>query len=191
MTLMPGNNSHDPAAGSAPGMNHGQRGDRGSALVELALIAPLFILMIIAGTEFGRMAYAAIEVSNAARAGVAYGAQNHATAAETGSIASDNNDEIALAAQNEAPNITDLTTTTTESCVCQSVTLATGGVITTSISCSTAGTTCPESTTPGTVNNVVEYVQVNTQAIVKTMFHYPGIPRSFSLNGLAQMRVEQ
>jgi Flp pilus assembly protein TadG len=159
--------------------------------MELALIVPIFVLMILGGAELGRIAYAAIEVSNAARAGVAYGAQNHATAAETGAIASGVNDAIDIAAVNEASNITDLTATSSDSCICQTVTTSTGVVTTTSISCRTAGATCPESTTSGKVNNVVEYVQVNTQAVVGTMFRYPGIPRSFTLNGFAQMRVEQ
>jgi Flp pilus assembly protein TadG len=191
MTFMHGIDSHDPAAGSAPGMNHGQHGDRGSALVELALIAPLFIALIVAGAELGRLAYAAIEVSNAARAGVAYGAQNHATAAETGTIASGINDAIDQTAVNEAANVADMTATSSTSCICQTVNTATGAVTTTSISCGTAGTTCGESTTTGKVNVVVEYVNVSTQATVSTLFRYPGLPASFTLNGSAQMRVGQ
>lgn len=191
MARIRGMASHDRVNRSAPGLKCFLRGDRGGALVELTIVVPLLILMMLAGAEFGRLAYASIEVSNAARAGVAYGAQNHATAAETGSIASGNNDAIALAAQNEAPNISDMTATATDSCICQTVTVGTGGVLATSISCSTAGKTCPESATPAQVNNVVEYVKVNTQAEIDTMFHYPGIPRSFTLNGVAQMRVQQ
>jgi len=167
------------------------RSDRGSAFVELGLLAPLFVLMLIAGAECGRMAYAAIEVSNAARAGVAYGAQNHATATQTGTIASGTNDAIDQTAVNEASNISDITATSSTSCICQTVNTATGAVTTTSISCGTAGTTCGESTTSGKVNMVVEYVQVNTQAKVHTMFRYPGIPHSFTLNGFSQMRVAQ
>ena len=191
MTPMPEINKHRPARGVFPAMKRRLRGDRGSAFVELGLLAPLFVLMLIAGAEFGRMAYAAIEVSNAARAGVAYGAQNHATATQTGTIASGTNDAIDQTAVNEASNISDVTATSSTSCICQTVNTATGAVTTTSISCGTAGTTCGESTTSGKVNIVVEYVQVNTQAQVKTMFRYPGIPRSFSLNGFAQMRVQQ
>lgn len=184
-------NSYRPARGSFPAIKYRARGDCGGALVELALIAPLFIALIVAGAELGRLAYAAIEVSNAARAGVAYGAQNHATAAETGTIASGINDAIDQTAVNEASNVTDMTATSSTSCICQTVNTATGAVTTTSISCGTAGTTCGESTISGKVNIVVEYVSVNTQATVSTLFRYPGLPPSFTLNGSAQMRVGQ
>jgi Flp pilus assembly protein TadG len=191
MTPMPEINSHRPAGGSFPAMKCRLRDDRGSALVELALLAPIFLLMIVAGSELGRISYAAIEVSNAARAGVAYGAQNHAAATQTGTLASGFNDAIDQAAVNEAANVTDMTATATTSCVCQTVNTATGAVTTTSVSCGAAGTTCGESTTSGKVNIVVEYVQVSTQAKVHTMFRYPGIPHSFTLNGFSQMRVAQ
>lgn len=191
MTPMPEINKHRLTKGVFPEMKRRLRGDGGSAFVELGLLVPVFVLMLIAGAEFGRMAYAAIEVSNAARAGVAYGAQNHATATQTDTIAPGNNDLIDQTAVNEASNISDITATSSTSCICQTVNTATGAVTTNSISCGTAGATCGESTTSGKVNIVVEYVQVKTQAQVNTMFHYPGIPRSFTMNGLAKMRVQQ
>jgi Flp pilus assembly protein TadG len=160
----------------------------GSALVEFALTAPLMMLMLIGAAEVGRIAYAAIEVSNAARAGVAYGSQSLTAAALTSNIQQ--------AAKNEAPNITDLIVTVTDSCVCETVTLSSGATTSTNITdcsgtASTAGTQCPASTNGTTVNNILQYVQVTTQGTVKTMFHYPGIPTSFTLNGFAQMRVVQ
>ena len=49
----------------------------GGSLVETALTAPLLLTLLIFGSvEFARVAYAAIEVTNAARAGVSYGAQS-------------------------------------------------------------------------------------------------------------------
>jgi Flp pilus assembly protein TadG len=164
------------------------RNSVGSALVEFALTAPILLLMLIGAAELGRIAYAAIEVSNAARAGVAYGSQSLTAAASTSNIQQ--------AAKNEAPNITDLTVTTTNSCVCETVTLSTGATTSTNITdCSgtgsTAGTQCPASTNSTTANNIVQFVQVTTQGTVKTMFHYPGIPTSFTLNGFAKMRVVQ
>jgi Flp pilus assembly protein TadG len=170
---------------------HSLRSDRGASLLETALIVPFLTLVLFGVAEIGRIAYAAIEVSNAARAGAAYGAQNHVTAQQTGTIASGTNDEIDVAAVNEAPNITDLTATSSFYCVCQTVDTSTGAVTTTSISCSTAGTACGESSSGTTVNMVVEYVDVNTQATVSTLLSFPGIPNSFNLTGSAQMRVAQ
>jgi Flp pilus assembly protein TadG len=170
----------------------GLRNDKGSALVELAVTAPLLMGMLICTAEVGRIAYAAIEVSNAARAGAAYGSQSLTTAASTANITQ--------AAKNEAPNISSLSVTTSEACVCETVNTSTGATTTTSITTcsgtsSTAGTQCPASTTAGTVNNIVQFVTVTTTATVATMFEYNyhgfGLPSTFTLNGLSTMRVVQ
>ena len=65
---------------------HDLLGDKGQAFVELALVLPIFILMLVGIAEVGRLAYASIEVNNAARAGVAYAAQTNTSAADTANI---------------------------------------------------------------------------------------------------------
>lgn len=50
--------------------------EEGSAFVELALSLPMLCLMLLGAAEFARLAYAAIEVSNAAHAGAVYAASN-------------------------------------------------------------------------------------------------------------------
>ncbi len=60
-----------------------KRAERGSALVEFALIAPLLLILLLGLIEAGRAGDYAIRVANAARAGVQYGAQNEATAGDT------------------------------------------------------------------------------------------------------------
>jgi len=57
--------------------------ESGQALVETALTAPILLLMLVGGVEFGRVAYAAIEVANSAKAAVQYGAQNPGTSTDT------------------------------------------------------------------------------------------------------------
>lgn len=151
-----------PVAHAIPGQDPGQ------ALVELALIFPILILLLVGAAEFGRLAYDAIEVANAARAGVAYAAQTHITASDTAGIQ--------LAATQDAPNLTGITATPANFCAC-----STGGIIT----CSTALTSCPSPA------RIIEYVQVDTTATVGPLFNYPGIPHSFTLTGQAIMRVEQ
>jgi Flp pilus assembly protein TadG len=140
----------------------------GQSLVELALTFPIFILLLIGAAEFGRLAYAAIEVSNAARAGASYGALTHITASDVANIR--------LVATKDAVDVTGMTATATKFCAC-----STGGILT----CSTALTTC---TSPA---RVIEYVQVNTTGTVDPLFHYPGLARTFTLRGQAIMRVEQ
>jgi Flp pilus assembly protein TadG len=150
--------------------------DKGQAFVELALVLPIFILLLVGAVEVGRLAYASIEVSNAARAGVAYAARNHTTAKDS--------PNIQLAASMDAPNITTLTATPTYSCSCESST----GVMGASVDCdgiSTAADSCPSP------SRIVAYVKVTTSAPVNTAFHFPGIPDSVTLRGFATMRVEQ
>lgn len=161
--------------------------ERGSALVELAITLPMLSLIMIGGAELARIAYAAIEVQNAARAGAAYGSQT--------SVKAQDSSGIKHAAQNEAPNITDLTfPTVTQYCVCQTTNSSVGSNTTSAqLSCSSstvnAANYCPTSTTNNVTDTIVEYVYVSTQAQVKTMFNYPGIPSSFTLNGFSEMRV--
>lgn len=177
------------------------RADRGSSLLELALILPLLMLTMIGAAELGRIAYASIEVSNAARAGVAYGAQNLGTMINSSGTVDPTG--VKNAAQNEASNIT-ITFPTPPAlvCVCETVNLSSGAISDTPITgacngpTSTALTTqCTASTTSGVVKNLVHYVQVSTQANVNTMFKFnwngKGLPSSFTLNGSAKMRVLQ
>lgn len=141
---------------------------KGQSLVELAILMPIFSLLIVGGAEFARLAYAAIEVSNAAHAGVQYGAQSYLTAMDTTGMQ--------RAATNDGPDITSLQATATKSCTC------TNG---TSITCATAPTKC---VSPA---RVLGYVQVNTTAVVNPLFHLPGLPKTYTLHGQATLRVEQ
>jgi len=144
----------------------GRSREKGQALVELGLLLPLLLLLAVGIIEIGRLAYFAIEVSNAARAGAQFGTQSLATAADSG--------DITDAAQNDAPDIgTNLNVTPTASCGCTAAT-AIGG-------------TCPGS---GCSYPLV-YLTVTAQYDLHTLFHYPGIPRTFSLTGTSVMPVKQ
>jgi Flp pilus assembly protein TadG len=151
-------------------------GDKGQAFVELALVLPIFILMLVGIAEVGRLAYASIEVSNAARAGVAYAAQNHTTAQDSANIQ--------LAATNDAPEVSSLTAATSQSCACESST-GVMGALGSCTAISTAAGSCPSP------SRIVLYVQVTTSAPVNTIFHFPGIPSTVTLRGFASMRAEQ
>lgn len=148
----------------------------GQAFVELALVLPVLVLLLVGAVEVGRLAYASVEVSNAARAGVSYGAQSSTTASDLANIR--------LAARQDAPNVTALTATAIQSCSCES----SAGVITAFSSCASTVTnlaTCPSP------SHIIQYVQVRTSAAVPTLFHFPGIPSTVTLGGFAVMRVEQ
>jgi Flp pilus assembly protein TadG len=140
----------------------------GASLVELALMMPIFTVLLLGAAEFARLAYAYIEISNAARAGAAYGAQSHATASNTANIE--------LAATNDGANLSGLSATASTSCACSSGT---------SITCATAATACVSP------YRIIESVQVNTSASVSPLIHCPGLPTTYTLQGQAAMRVEQ
>ncbi|MGH9615291.1 MAG: TadE/TadG family type IV pilus assembly protein [Acidobacteriaceae bacterium] len=137
----------------------------GQALVELALTMPLLVLLLLGAAELGRLAYAAIETSNAARAGVQYGAQNHVTASDFAGMQ--------IAATNDAQNVSGLTATAIHFCGCSDGTPST---------CSTGD--CEGS-------RMLEYVQVNTSTTFDPLVYCPALPKTFTVNGQAIMRVWQ
>ena len=139
------------------------RREDAQSLVELALLLPLFILLLIGSAEFARFAWAAVLTSNAARAGAAWGAVDPANAGDaTGGI------EAAAAA--DSVNLTGLTTTPGLTCVCSN-----GNVIGNCFK--TALSDCPAPAT------ITDYVTVNTTSTVSMFGH------SFTATGQSTMVV--
>lgn len=160
----------------------------GSALVEVALAAPLFLLLITGGFELGRVAHFAIEVQNAAHAGATFGSENAGNAATTTTATT----AITQAAQNDAPDLAGLTATPSTACVCE--TLTTGSTPTYSPSSGTIACNDPSITScsgsSGTVTyRVVSYVSVSTQASINPIFNVSALPGSYTLHGYSVMRV--
>lgn len=144
----------------------------GQGTVELALSLPLFVLLILGGAEIANLAWASVEVNNAARAGAAYASISHANAM--------NSTNIQTAAQAEAPNLT-ITTTSTQDCSCVS-----SGGTTSDPGCTTTNlTNCP---TPDVIQVAV---QVNASAAVTPLIHYPGLPASYTVHAQATVGEEQ
>lgn len=166
------------------------RDNHGSALIELALTTPLFMLLIMGSFELGRVAYYAVEVENAARAGASFGAVNrgNATVADT----------IQAAAKNDAPDLTGLVTTPGTACQCQTVSNS-SGTSTVSYSPSSGPSDCGAYTganagvctadTATQTQTIIYYVTVSTHADFDPLIHVPGLPTTYRLNGYSQMRV--
>ena len=148
------------------------RSNAGQSLVEVAVVFPILSLLVLGATEFGRLSFAGIEVTNAARAAVQYGAQNHVTASDTTGMQN--------AAVNDAKNVSGLSATATQVCYCASD-------LTTTVACQL--TSC-QGSVPAS-SRLLLFVQVNTSATVNPLFHYPGSPQSFRMTGQAVMRVQQ
>lgn len=137
---------------------------RGQAIAELALIAPLVLILLIGAAEVARYANFSILVANAARAGVQYGSQNLVTATDTAGMQS--------AAQADAQDA-GMTATASSYCICANGTAST---------CQSAD--CPNS-------HRLTYVKVDTSETYQSMLHYPGITPSLQIKGHAVMRVVQ
>lgn len=147
------------------GRRLGIKSDSGQALVELAIILPVALALLIGIAEIGRYANECIVVSHAARAGVQYGAQNR--------VAASSDAQIIQAVQADAPGVTNLTITPSHFCTC-----ADG-----------SSSTCQPTDCSG--SRIIEYVKVDTQTEMQSMFAYPGFPKSFTVKGEKIMRVSQ
>ena len=148
----------------------------GQALVETALTMSLFVVMMLGAVELGRLAFAAIEVNNAAKAAAQYAAQNHATALDQAGMLQ--------AAQNEyfSPAAVQLISPSGASgyaCNCAS----TG---------STASCTNNSLTAPACSGSYAEVtLTVKTQTSFDPLIHVPGLRGPFTLTGTAIQKVLQ
>src|ERR1700757_177315 len=70
------------------------RRESGQSIIEVALTVPLLCLLLAGGAEFARMAYAAIEVTNAAKAAVQYASQEQAFTTDTTGMQNAINNEV-------------------------------------------------------------------------------------------------
>ncbi len=138
------------------------RADRGQALIETAITFPLLILLLFGGAEYGRLCYVGVEVTNAAHAGAIYGSQNRGTASDNAGMTS--------AATLDGANLTGMTVTPQHLCAA----------------------TYSDPPSP-TCNGApaIEYVQVNTQVTVASLFHAYGFGGNYTLHGRALERVRQ
>ena len=145
---------------------HLLRNEGGASLVELAMLLPLFLLLLALAIDLGRASYLVEEIQGAALAAVAYGAQNPTDT--TG---------MSNAATDDAPNVPSLSVgTPTYGCECATDT--TGSTY--SASCATTPT-C-------TSSNVVYRVNVTVTATYTTLFPWPKVPSSMSFSSSASMR---
>jgi Flp pilus assembly protein TadG len=142
------------------------RSSEGGGLVELALLMPVFAGMLLTSVEFAFVAYDNIEVADAARAGAAYGSQSSSTASDTMGM-----QNVAKAA---GPDVSGLSATASEEYSCSN----SASTLRASLQTCTSG------------NRVLTYVEVSTTASITPPIRVPGVPSSFTLNGLAIMRVQ-
>lgn len=131
----------------------------GQALIETALVVPFLMMILVGGVELARIEYASIEVANAAKAFVQYGAQGVGTVKDwTG---------MENAAQYDSGNITITNYNYWYTYACSD-----GTVVATSTSCSSNATT-------------YYVINVDITANFNTLLHFPGLPSTITLHGHA------
>jgi|ERR1035438_9125763 Flp pilus assembly protein TadG len=140
--------------------------DAGGALIETYLVLPILAVMLLGVMEIGMAEYQSIEVSNAARAGVQYGAQGLGYVTDLTGIRS--------AATNDAPNVTLGTTNAVTTLICDDDTAPTGSPL----ACANGGP-------------IETVLKVTTRATFTPLIHIPGITSSITLNGWAIQKVSQ
>jgi Flp pilus assembly protein TadG len=142
------------------------RSECGASLVELAMLMPVFVLLMAVAVDLGRASYLVQEIQGAALAAVAYGAQNPTDL--TG---------MSNAAKDDAPNVPNLSVgSPTYGCECATDTTG-----------STYSANC--AVTPSCASsNVVYRVKVTVTAPYTTLFPWPRIPSSMSFSSSASMR---
>jgi Flp pilus assembly protein TadG len=154
------------------------RRESGQSLLEVALVTPLVLALALGAIELGRYAYVAILVSGAARAGAAYGGQNLVQSVDAAGIrqAADND------FQNNGQNVSKLIVSSTASCGCDS-----NGTIT-SASCNAQTNANAGSCNTG---HWVVMVTVEAKGTFNSLFNYPGLPKSITVDRTATLRVVQ
>jgi YD repeat-containing protein len=156
----------------------------GQALVEFAFVVPMLLLLALGVIEIGRYAYIAILISNAARAGAAYGAQSNAQSVDATGIQNAADYDFAGATSGttttNGQTVSKLTVTSTVACGCDSA-----GALT-SFGCTTATNPNAGSCTTG---HWVIVVSVTASGTFNALFNYPGIPGSLTISRTASLRV--
>ncbi len=147
----------------------GRSGESGQALIETAISLTILILILIGSVEIGRIAWASIQVTNAAKAAVQYG--------DIDTLNSQDTTGMQNAAANEAPAIPNLgpNTNITTTCICSDMSACL-------IASSTVRDRCPGSSEVDTLN-------VTATDNFDPLIHLPGMPTTFTIDGTAVQQV--
>lgn len=150
--------------------------ERGQALIEAAVAAPLLFVVLMGSGELARVAYVAIEVANAARAGAEYASQNQFTMSDNSSNKTNTSGSngISRAVSSDAYNLSSVSASSSIGYICSDGSTA-------SVSSSTLPT-CPNGDTGATP---IPYVTVTASATFDPLIHIPGLPTTFTLSSSA------
>jgi Flp pilus assembly protein TadG len=135
----------------------------GSSFIETAILIPVMLLLCCGTMDFARVVYAGIEIANAARAGVQYGALTPGHSGDTAGM-------VQAATTDAADLGSTVTASASNFCTCSG---------------STVGCTslCSGAAPDG-------YVSVTANYTFTPVIPYPGLPQTVALSRTAKMRVQ-
>jgi Flp pilus assembly protein TadG len=142
-------------------------GESGQALIETAISLAMLVIMLLGAVEVGRIAWASIQVVNAAKAAVQYGDISNRNSSDMVGM-----QNAAAASATALPN---LQTNVTSTCVCADGTAC----LTPSASIHNR---CPGGAAVGTLH-------VTSQVTFNPAIHLPGMPATYTLYGRAVQQV--
>ncbi|HYU79380.1 MAG TPA: TadE/TadG family type IV pilus assembly protein [Vicinamibacterales bacterium] len=142
----------------------------GSAIIELAFSLPFLVVLLVGTIDFGRVFYAAMTVTHAARAGVAYGTQDGKSNDTTG---------MQNAAAAAATDVAGFSSTAVRLCACYTTAIPPTPNPPTNAACTA---TCTGSRWI--------YVQVTASKTFTTLVTWPGVPSSVTIQRVAKMRTQ-
>lgn len=140
------------------------RDESGTALIEFSLFLSILVLVFVGVVDYALEIQQAMQVTEAAGAGAAFGAVPGNQKNFTG---------MQAAATSSAPGVNGFSVTAADIFTCTPG----GAVVLSSASCTGYGTP-------------IEYVQVKTSATVPALLAYVGMPASLALKGTATYRVQ-
>jgi Flp pilus assembly protein TadG len=148
--------------------------ERGSAVVETAIVLPILMVLVLGAADFSRVFYFAMTVTQAVKAGIQYGGQSPGKAAdisgEQAAAVAAASDITGFTATGYAPG------TAQNPCTCWN---------------STTGTEANMATcTSACAGSIRMYAYVTGSATFTTVANYPGIPHSIAITRTASIRVQ-
>ncbi len=143
---------------------------RGTSMIEFALVAPVFAFLLVGLVDVGRYTYYGIVAAHASRSGAQYGAQNLATAADVNT--NNASSRAALSAVADAQNLNGLTVHAAIVCTNNN-----------------QSSPCPANNTNSTPPaGLVYFVRVQVTGNFSPLISYPGIS-SIPISSSTMLRV--
>ena len=154
------------------------RSEAGGALVELAVALPVVVVIFAATIDFARVFYTSMALTDAARAGVQYGALNAANATDIAGMQT---------TATSATNTTGLTAVASRKCQCATD----DGVFSDTSPVNDCSSLCPGGGGLSPKHLVVTVTVTTTKTFTTVITGFPSIPSSVDLTRTATMRVHQ